>query len=145
MNYCAVMEDQICFYHKEVYNLYELFNTRYSLFKRIYTHRVGKAIEYMIVDAMLAADPYLGISSCIDSGEEYLRLTDCIIKEIELSKQEVTFSPPSHCGIYYMKKELKPARSIIKRIYQRQLYKFVDEFLVPPDSLTTFTKVCFKL
>ena len=44
MQFSRVLDNQICYYHKEVYNLYELFNTRYSLFKRIYTHRVGRCI-----------------------------------------------------------------------------------------------------
>lgn len=43
---------------KEVYNIYEMFHTRYSLFKQIYTHRVGKSIELMIVDAFLAASMF---------------------------------------------------------------------------------------
>lgn len=42
--YSRVVDNEICYHHKEVYNLYEMFHTRYSLFKRIYTHRVGKII-----------------------------------------------------------------------------------------------------
>ena len=41
MNFSRVINNEICFHSKEVYNLYEMFHTRYSLFKRIYTHRVG--------------------------------------------------------------------------------------------------------
>src|SRR4051794_19932249 len=41
MNYCRVINGEICYYQKEVYNLYDMFHTRYSMFKRIYTHRVG--------------------------------------------------------------------------------------------------------
>ena len=108
------MEDEICYYHKEAYGIYELFNTRYSLFKRVYTHRVGKmtcfwqlfmfigkAIEYMIVDAMLLADKVLNISDAIDSPKDYLRLTDCVLKEIELSSLPVCkacFCGCSHHG-----------------------------------------------
>ncbi|RUS17078.1 LOW QUALITY PROTEIN: hypothetical protein BC937DRAFT_90455 [Endogone sp. FLAS-F59071] len=40
MAMCRVVNNQICFHHKEVYSLYDMFHTRYSLFKRIYTHRV---------------------------------------------------------------------------------------------------------
>ncbi|RKP09607.1 HD phosphohydrolase domain-containing protein [Thamnocephalis sphaerospora] len=118
MQSSRVLNDQICYYHKEVYNLYELFNTRYSLFKRVYSHSVGKALDLMITDAMLAADPYLHFSSAIDSGEDYMRLTDHIIKEIELSKAEA--------GV-----ELAESRRIIKRIRQRQLYRFVEERMIP--------------
>lgn len=33
----------------------QMFHTRYSLFKQIYSHRATKAIEYMITDAMVEA------------------------------------------------------------------------------------------
>ena len=73
------MADEICFHAKESFNVYELFHTRYSLFKQVsltsdvnphlpshahyqvYTHRVGKAVEYMLCDAMKAADSTLRI------------------------------------------------------------------------------------
>ncbi|ORZ14001.1 HD phosphohydrolase domain-containing protein [Absidia repens] len=122
--YSRVVDNEICYHHKEVYNLYELFHSRYSLFKRIYTHRVGKAIELMITDALLAADPHLNISSAVHNPEDYLNLTDDILRSIERSKSS----------------ELAEARAIMKRLRTRQLYKFVDEFLVPPslvDKVTT--------
>ncbi|KAM3582569.1 hypothetical protein VKS41_005213 [Umbelopsis sp. WA50703] len=119
MWFTRVVDNQICYHHKEAYNLFELFHTRYSLFKRIYTHRVGKAIELMITDALLAADEHFGISKAVDNGEEYLNLTDDILRSIERSKEP----------------ELAPARHIMKRIRTRDLYKFVDEFLIPKDLI----------
>ncbi|KAI8327786.1 HD phosphohydrolase domain-containing protein [Chlamydoabsidia padenii] len=122
--YSRVVDNEICYHHKEVYNLYEMFHTRYSLFKRIYTHRVGKAIELMITDALLAADSHLGISKAVETPEDFLNLTDDILRVIERSKSS----------------ELAEARAIMKRLRTRQLYKFVDEFLVPPsmvDKITT--------
>lgn len=53
--YSRVINNEICYHQKEVYNVYEMFHTRYTLFKQIYTHRVGKSIELMIVDAFMAA------------------------------------------------------------------------------------------
>ena len=86
MNSCKVLDDQICFHVKEVYNVYEvmaaapavplvcaaalacltrslvpvrpslqMFHTRYSLHKQIYSHRATKSIEYMITDALVEA------------------------------------------------------------------------------------------
>lgn len=126
MSLCRVIDDEICFSHKEVFNLYSLFHTRFSLFKRIYTHKVNKAVEMMIVDAMLAADKYLGISECIESEdmESYCGLTDDIIKVIERSKQE----------------ELKPAKDLIKRLRKRQLYKFVEEYTMPGERTRYLNK-----
>ncbi|KAI8058362.1 HD phosphohydrolase domain-containing protein [Syncephalis plumigaleata] len=118
MQFSRVIDDQICYYHKEVYNLYELFNTRYSLFKRIYTHRVACAIEHMLTDALLAADPYLKLSDAIDDMEQYSRLTDHVIRTIEFSKED----------------KLASARAIIQRIRKRQLYRFVEERMIPAGS-----------
>lgn len=68
-------------------------------------------------------DPHLGISKAVDNPEDYLNLTDDILRVIERSK-----SP-----------ELADARAIMKRLRTRQLYKFVDEFLVPPSLVDKLT------
>lgn len=44
----------------QVYNVYELFHTRYTLFKTVYTHKTTKAIEYMVTDALLEAGACAG-------------------------------------------------------------------------------------
>ncbi|KAF9313226.1 SAM domain and HD [Podila horticola] len=124
MKMSRVIDDQICWHHKEVYNLYELYHTRFSLFKRVYTHRVGKAIEYMLTDALLAADQVMKISSAIFSGPEYLHLTDDIIRQIERSREP----------------GLETSQAILKRIRTRNLYKFVDELLIPREKLRILTK-----
>ncbi|KAG9067547.1 SAM domain and HD [Linnemannia hyalina] len=124
MKMSRVIDDQICWHHKEVYNLYELYHTRFSLFKRVYTHRVGKAIEYMLTDVLLAADSVMGISQAIFHGDQYLHLTDDIIRQIERS------SEPG----------LEDSKAILKRIRTRNLYKFVDELLIPREKLGILTK-----
>ncbi|KAG0219960.1 SAM domain and HD [Mortierella sp. NVP41] len=124
MKMSRVIDDQICWHHKEVYNLYELYHTRFSLFKRVYTHRVGKAIEYMLTDALLAADSVMGISQAIFDGEQYLHLTDDIIRQIERSHEP----------------GLEDSKAILKRIRTRNLYKFVDELLIPREKLGVLTK-----
>ena len=111
INSARVIDDAICYDYKEVYNIYELFHTRYSLHKRIYTHKAcilffdrtkkttfkesdmktqGRAIEYMVVDAFVAADEYLGISNMIDNMEDYLYCTDSLLEEIQKSKAPVS-------------------------------------------------------
>jgi hypothetical protein len=37
---------------------------------QVYSHRVGKAIEYMVSDAFSLADPYLKISDMIEDLEQ---------------------------------------------------------------------------
>lgn len=57
------------------------------------------------------------IADAVDRPEDYLYLTDDIVRTIERSK----------CP------ELEESRRIIKNIRTRKLYKFVDEFLIPPE------------
>eukprot|EP01027_Heterolobosea_sp_BB2_P018252 GEZU01025740.1.p1 GENE.GEZU01025740.1~~GEZU01025740.1.p1 ORF type:complete len:454 (+),score=124.60 GEZU01025740.1:114-1475(+) len=125
INFSRVVNNEICFHAKEVYNLYEMFHTRYSLHKQVYTHRVGKAIEYMITDALLLADPYMKISDSILDAEEYCTMTDSVLKVIERSKGE----------------ELKASRDLIRRLRKRDLYKYVDEILLPPSSTASVPKM----
>lgn len=57
------------------------------------------------------------IADSVDDPEAYLYMTDDIIRTIERSK----------CP------ELSESRRIVKNIRTRNLYTFVDEFLVPPE------------
>ncbi|GAB5590351.1 hypothetical protein Unana1_05251 [Umbelopsis nana] len=124
MWFSRVIDNQICYHEKEVYNLYEIFHTRYSLFKQMYTHRKAKAVECMITDVLVAADPVLGISKSVDDPRQYLKLTDDVLKTIEHSE----------CP------ELTEAHRIMKRLRTRKLYRFVDEFLIPAGMEQYLTK-----
>lgn len=53
-----VINGQVCYNQKIYYELAQVFHTRYKLFKDTYTHRVCKAIDYMVVDALLLANSY---------------------------------------------------------------------------------------
>lgn len=119
-----VIDNEICYSHKEAYNLTEMFHTRYSLHKRVYSHRAAKAIEFMIVDAMLEADRTLGISQAVDDPQRYMSLTDGVVRDIERSNEP----------------ELQGARDILSRINTRDIYKFVDEFILPSNMASAANK-----
>ncbi|KAI0269351.1 hypothetical protein BC834DRAFT_865983 [Gloeopeniophorella convolvens] len=105
-----VVENQICFDIKDANQIYELCYTRFSLHKRIYNHKTAKAIENMLVDAMLAAEPYLKIAGQIDNPDRYLVLTDEIWLEIQRSEAP----------------ELAESQRILERLENRDLYRCVD-------------------
>lgn len=115
--------DQISYNKNVIPDIYQLFNTRCHMFKTVYLHKTSKAIEYMIVDMLLAADEYLQISSTVDDPTRYTYLTDGIIEEIGRSK----------CA------ELQESRRILSRIQQRDLYKCCDKMLVLPGQ-TEYTR-----
>jgi HD superfamily phosphohydrolase len=117
-----VINDEICFYEKADFQVYELFRTRYSLFKQVYSHRVSKGIEYMIGDAMTLADDYLGISQSVNDIQQYSLLTDSILRTIQCSTTP----------------ELAEARAIVRLIGRREVYKCVGEFIVPQSKCPHF-------
>ncbi|KAK0205885.1 hypothetical protein DFS33DRAFT_540439 [Desarmillaria ectypa] len=103
-----VIDGQICYDIKDANNIYEVYNTRFRLHKHIYNHKTAKAIEYMIIDALLLAEPYLKIASRVFDPQKFTYLTDDIMTQIECEA------------------DLAPAAAIFDRIRTRDLYKSVD-------------------
>ncbi|PPR04920.1 hypothetical protein CVT24_007164 [Panaeolus cyanescens] len=110
INSARVLDNQICYDIKDANHIYEICAARFKLHKIFYNHKSAKAIEYMIIDALLAADPHMNIVQRIDNPKSYLYLTDSILERIEESESD----------------ELEPARAIIDRIRVRDLYQCVD-------------------
>ncbi|KAI0041582.1 HD-domain/PDEase-like protein [Auriscalpium vulgare] len=105
-----VIENQICYDIKDANQIYEVCYQRFSLHKRIYNHKTVRAIEYMLVDAIMAAEPYMKIAEQIEDPKMYLRLTDNIMPFIERTENP----------------ELEEARRIFERVRNRDLYRCVD-------------------
>ncbi|RKO86609.1 hypothetical protein BDK51DRAFT_14666, partial [Blyttiomyces helicus] len=123
-----VIGQDICYNVKEVFNMSEVFYSRYSLFKRVYTHKVSKAMEYMLTDIFLLADPYMKISSSIDDAARFMHMTDDILGEIARSTV----------------KDLADARALLTRMRTRDLYRVADIVVFPfpkksvPSEYTTY-------
>ncbi|KAF9530924.1 hypothetical protein CPB83DRAFT_787510 [Crepidotus variabilis] len=109
-----VLDNQICYNIKNADQLYDLFNSRFKLHKSLYNHKSAKAVEYMIIDGLLAAEPYMKIADRIRDPKKFLFLTDSIMETIRASEAP----------------ELQEARDIFKRIPLRDLYKCVDSKIV---------------
>lgn len=102
-----------------------MFHTRYSLFKQVYSHRVGKAIEYMVCDILLEANEVFNFTECLNNPDDYLTLTDCVLKTIEISKEP----------------RLEKARALLKRLRKRDLYKMAAESILPLAPNSVYKKV----
>ncbi|KAK2962152.1 putative Deoxynucleoside triphosphate triphosphohydrolase SAMHD1 [Blattamonas nauphoetae] len=114
----AVIDNEICFPAKEAFQLYELFQTRYSLHKQVYSHKTTTAIDLMVIDMLLLADPILHISDIPRTVEGFVKMNDSILLQIEHSRIP----------------ELAPAQAIITRLRKRHLYKLAVECLVHPST-----------
>ncbi|XP_010682564.2 uncharacterized protein LOC104897395 isoform X1 [Beta vulgaris subsp. vulgaris] len=123
-----VMDDEICYRAKEYLTISKMFNTRADLHRTVYTHSKVKAIELMVVDALLKANNHLQITSKIHDPAEFWKLDDTIIKRIEIDPHPA----------------LKESRDLISRIRRRDLYQFCNEFTVPRDELEHFRDITAK-
>jgi HD superfamily phosphohydrolase len=110
-NHARVIDNSICFREKDAFSIYELFNCRYRLFKEFYIHRVSKGIDLMIKDIFLEANSHYNFLNYLEDPKSFITLKDSILNDIKNSEEE----------------DLHTAKSIVKRIYQRKLYKFVGE------------------
>lgn len=115
LRFSRVIGDEICYHIKEANNLYDMFSTRMRMHKMVYNHRAVKACEFMITDAMVLADEFLGLSRSIQDPEAFLQLSDWILKRIEFSTEA----------------SLGAAKSLIQQLQRRELYRFVGAALVP--------------
>ena len=114
----------VAYPEKEVWNVYELFRTRFNLHKRAYQHRVSNAIERMLCDVLLLAEEagfmYRGkkLSEAMDSLDAYATLTDSVFDVIDF----LSTTDPS----------LRPAAELLEDVRRRHLHKHVGEVVVPP-------------
>lgn len=125
---------EICFHYKEAWNIFELFHTRYALHKRAYQHKIASAVELMIAEALILADPHITIpgkdgaprrmSECPHDMHAYWRLGEYLLRSIQHS-----FSL-----------ELKPSRDLIERLNKRDLFSCVGEVLLSADQTRSVAK-----
>jgi hypothetical protein len=75
------------------------------------------------------ADPVLGLSAATRDPSSYVKLTDCVLKQIENSTDA----------------RLAAARALLVRIRTRKLYRLVDESVLPVDSPKVLASVTAKM
>ncbi|CAN1806057.1 Deoxynucleoside triphosphate triphosphohydrolase SAMHD1 homolog [Linum perenne] len=71
METMRVIDDEICYRAKDYLTVHKLFTSRADLYRTVYTHPKVKAIELMIVDALLLSNDYLQLSAYIQDPSEY--------------------------------------------------------------------------
>ncbi|PHJ17485.1 metal-dependent phosphohydrolase hd domain-containing protein, partial [Cystoisospora suis] len=76
LDYSNVIDSEICFNIKELHTVFNVYYTRFSLFKTVYTHRMVRAMELMLCEAFRLADSTFGWSERINLVDEFLELAD---------------------------------------------------------------------
>jgi len=106
MNKSFIDDKNITYSPSVANNITNMFSTRYRFHKEIYNHKTVKLIELMLGDALLSADKTYNFKE-IAKGVDFETLDDSIYSTIL----------NSDC------KDLQNAKSILRRIENRNLYK----------------------
>uniref|UniRef100_A0A0G4I091 HD/PDEase domain-containing protein n=1 Tax=Chromera velia CCMP2878 TaxID=1169474 RepID=A0A0G4I091_9ALVE len=125
MNYCRPINGEICYNEKEAYQLWTMFHNRYVLFKQLYCHRKVRGIEFMICDALKRVEPWVKILDSLDDPALYVNLDDTILSIVQNHGRRHKIIDPDE------QKAFKDAQEILKRIENRNLYKFCMETYSP--------------
>ena len=131
---------QIAYHEKESWNIYELFHTRFNLHKRAYQHRVVHAVEKMLCDALLAAEPHfrlvgkegkptVKLSHAMQDVVAFTRLNDSIFDTIRYvgEQDEAALKARGSTEVSVYSKTM----ALLDRLEKRDLYPIVGEVLVP--------------
>ncbi|XP_066442033.1 deoxynucleoside triphosphate triphosphohydrolase SAMHD1-like [Eleutherodactylus coqui] len=107
----------ICTRDKEVWNMYDFFYTRYSLHQRVYQHKTANAIEIMITDAFLKADPHIKIKG--SNGKDYT-ISGSVVDMVAYTKlTDNIFLQILHKG--------REGAEILEQIERRELYTLIGQ------------------
>ena len=107
-----VINDEIVYPSKMIYEIYELFNIRNRLHLQIYTHPVVRAVELMYIDCFNILEKKCNFSKKILNIEEFLKYTDTIFEKFI---------------------HIKEIKHILQRIDKREIYKYVGQDLIITD------------
>lgn len=111
----------VCYPQKLVYEALDIFSIRFRMHKQVYTHKAVKQVEFMITDALMAADPYIMIagSKTKEHPEGQYRMSQCIFDMTAMGNlndsviEMIKYDPNPG---------LRQAKEIIRRIEKRELY-----------------------
>lgn len=114
-------EPHICWRDKEIFNILQMFHTRYTLHKKVYQHRGIKAVEMMFMEALENANDVIKLkgkdgkemtmAESVKDMEAYSKLTDSVFYQIKNSDD----------------KKLEDARDLLLNVERRKLYILVAE------------------
>ena len=107
-NMARVIDGHICYHKKVAYNIYQLFNLRYTMHKKVYQHWTTVKIEHMMTDIILKANHVLKLENYFTDKFGWTKLTDMIFFMIDTHP------------------DLEESRSLLERLYKRDFYKNVE-------------------
>lgn len=114
IDHCCIKDNHLSFHRKVARDCHDLLTARRELHYKVYQHRVSVAIETMLVDFFHLVEDHCGLKASIHDLEQFIAVNDGIIMQLYFDKTLPT-----------------NARNLIRRIWDRNLYKCVVEFDLP--------------
>lgn len=108
-----VIDNEICYPEKMLFSISNIFETRGRLHKEVYNHPVVHAIELMVLEMFMSMPN--DWSKIINEPELFLKYTDNIITDLPDTS------------------EFENAINIRNQIWERNLYKYIDQIILPPE------------
>ena len=124
-----VIGNDICYPEKLVFNLYDLFSTRYKLHKEAYTHPCVNQIEYMILDVLKLVDDEYKFKDYINDPEKFIKLTDFILYDIKYNNLDTP--------------KMIMAKNILNKLHRRKFYKIILNKLIDKEKYESIDKNVF--
>ncbi len=85
MRGARVIDNQLCYPEKDIYEIKKLFDSRYNLYKECYHHRVTQSYECLLIDILLQSDSYFNFLETIYDPSKFINMDDSILHEIRIS------------------------------------------------------------
>jgi HD superfamily phosphohydrolase len=131
----VVSENNICFPEQSIYDIVNLFNTRYQFHKRVYGHKSVISAQFMVTELMFLLDPILKISDCLEDMNKFIELNDdYIIEAIKFIDND------SNKKIYSTNIDI--IKKILNDLNRHILYPFIGSYVT--DKKTDFDKITFS-
>eukprot|EP00884_Botryococcus_braunii_P015571 jgi/Botrbrau1/2698/Bobra.0203s0041.1 len=128
--FSMIIDDEICYKFEEYRNVFEVYHARATMHDAVYLHRKVKAVDLMIAEALVAAEPALRLQDMLHDVDLFLSLDDTVLKDIEfygIKRPRLQINEDAENA-------LKKAQGIVQRLRRRDLYKFAGEALIPPQE-----------
>lgn len=132
MNVAKVLDNEICFYRTDYLNIYKLFDTRMLLFRQMYLHKSVVAVDLMFEDILDSIDYEMGISKAA------LMTTQGDLSQIGVLNDSMISNVVQSYNAKPEQKELLNAKSLLKRVMCRQLYRLAFETVMSHEQLSFY-------
>ena len=84
-----IIDDRLAYPKKVIDDIYSMLFSRFMMYKNVYFHKLGRAVDMMIQEILKLSTKYIDYEWILENPEEFLKLTDIsLLTLIEMKAQE---------------------------------------------------------